>query len=166
MCRELVDEYVTVSEEEICRAILFLLEGEKIVAEGAGAATVAALMSGKIQGLEGKTVCAIITGGNVDVNVISQVIELGLMDSGRRININVDNLPDRPGSLAKVMQITSDMGCNVVNIAHHRTIANYAQASVSMTLDVRSLEQGNQLIEALNKNDFKNVTMSSKLNNR
>lgn len=113
ICRTHVDEFVSVSDEEICRAILFLLEGEKTVAEGAGAVCVAALMSGKISGLEGKKVVTVISGGNIDVNVVSQVIECGLMDSHRRVKLSVEGIADRPGSLAKLVTVTSDMAANM-----------------------------------------------------
>ena len=104
---------MSVSDEEICRAILFLLEGEKTVAEGAGAVCVAALMSGKITGLEGKKVVTVISGGNIDVNVVSQVIECGLMDSHRRVKLSVEGIADRPGSLAQLVSVTSEMSANM-----------------------------------------------------
>ena len=135
LCHELVDEYVTVTDEEICRAILFLLEGEKTVAEGAGAAGVAALMCGKIKNIEGGDllfyfvivwkiflilvalfvglkVATIICGGNIDVNAISQIIECGLMDTGRRIKLSM-NLIDRPGSLSALINHVSEQEANV-----------------------------------------------------
>lgn len=112
ICKELVDEWVTVSDEEICRAILFLLEGEKTVAEGAGAAGVAALHSGKVSDIRGKKVGTIVCGGNIDVNAIAQVIECGLVDSGRRIRLSMD-IPDRPGTLSSLMATISSHQGNV-----------------------------------------------------
>lgn len=112
ICKELVDEWVTVSEEDICRAILFLLEGEKTVAEGAGAAGVAALLAGKIKDIHGKKVGTIVCGGNIDVNAISQVIECGLVETGRRIRFSMD-IPDRPGTLSVLINHISNMQANV-----------------------------------------------------
>ncbi len=112
ICKDFVDEWVTVSDEEICRAILFLLEGEKTVAEGAGAAGVAALQSGKISDIRGKKVGTIVCGGNIDVNAIAQVIECGLVDSGRRIRLSMD-IPDRPGALSNLMGTISNHQANV-----------------------------------------------------
>lgn len=120
LCQELVDDYVSVTDEEICRAILLLLEGEKAVAEGAGAAGVAALMAHKIKGIEGKRVGTIVSGGNIDVNIIAQAIECGLIDSGRRVKLSMD-IPDRPGSLVTLMSLISQMQANVVSVTHERT---------------------------------------------
>ena len=112
ICKDLVDEWVTVTDDEICRAILFLLEGEKTVAEGAGAAGIAALQSGKISDIHGKKVGTIICGGNIDVNAIAQVIECGLVDSGRRIRVSMD-IPDRPGTLSVLINTISAHSANV-----------------------------------------------------
>lgn len=119
MCRELVDEYVTVTDDEICRAILLLLEGEKTVAEGAGAASVAALIAHKVKNIEGLNVGAIVSGGNIDVNAIAQVIECGLIDSGRRVKLSID-LPDRVGSLSPLINNISQLQANVVNLYQER----------------------------------------------
>jgi threonine dehydratase len=112
ICKDLVDDWVTVSDDEICRAMLFLLEGEKTVAEGAGAAGVAALLSGKIADIHGKNVATIICGGNIDVNAIAQVIDNGLVDSGRRMRLSMD-IPDRPGTLSELMNTISHHQANV-----------------------------------------------------
>ncbi len=112
ICKEYVDEWVTVTEEDICRAILFLLEGEKTVAEGAGAAGVAALLCGRVKDIEGKKVGTIVCGGNIDVNALSLVIESGLMETGRRIRFGMD-IPDRPGFLSTLIQQISHFQANV-----------------------------------------------------
>src|SRR5690606_4247388 len=100
ICRDHVDEWISVEEDEVARAILYLLEQEKTVAEGAGAATVAALLAGKVK-LDGAAkhdkVVAVVSGGNIDVNVISRIIERGLVESGRLFRVKV-TVPDRPGS--------------------------------------------------------------------
>lgn len=111
ICRTMIDEWVSVTDDEICRALLLLLEGEKTVAEGAGASSVAALLAGKID-IKGKNVCAVISGGNIDMNIISMVIERGLVDTGRRVRIAMD-LPDKPGALSILMSRISDLKANV-----------------------------------------------------
>jgi threonine dehydratase len=110
-CRKYVDELVTVTDEDICKAMLLLLEGEKCVAEGGAAVSVAALLAKKID-VTNQRVCALITGGNVDVNILSMVIEKGLVDNGRRVKISMD-LPDKPGSLSLLMQRILDLKANM-----------------------------------------------------
>jgi threonine dehydratase len=112
LCKEVVDQWVGVTEEEMYKAILFLLEGEKTVAEGAGCAGIAALLSGKVEDIAGKRVAVIISGGNIDVNAIPQVIECGLVESGRRIRFSMD-IPDRPGSLSTLIGHISTFAANV-----------------------------------------------------
>eukprot|EP01034_Spumella_vulgaris_P023860 gene23860-30136_t len=151
LCHELVDEYVTVTDEEICRAILFLLEGEKTVAEGGGAAGVAALMCGKIKNIEGLKVATIISGGNIDVNAISQIIECGLLDTGRRIKVSM-NLIDRPGSLSALINHVSEQEANVVTVTQERTrMASFGSARVHLTLDVRGESHSHDLLSFLKR---------------
>jgi len=149
MCKVLVDSWVTVTDEEICRAILFLLEGEKVVAEGAGAAGVAALLTGKVD-VKDKKVATIICGGNIDVNVVSQVIECGLVDSGRRVRLSME-LPDRPGTLSKLMSQIAEAKANVVSVSHDRSklSSSFGAARVQMTLDVRGFEHAQEIVEKL-----------------
>jgi len=148
ICRQYVDQWVTVTDEEICRAMLFLLEGEKCVAEGAGAAGIAALISGKID-VRGKVVGTVICGGNIDVNVMAQVIECGLVDSGRRVRMSME-LPDRPGSLSKLMLQIAEAKANVVSVSHERTkSASFGTARVQMTLDVRGADHAKDIHDAL-----------------
>jgi threonine dehydratase len=111
LCKKYVDQWVSVTDDEICRALLLLLEGEKTVAEGAGASSVAALLAGKID-IKGKNVCAVISGGNIDMNIISMVIERGLVDTGRRVRVAMD-LPDKPGALSNLMNRISELKANV-----------------------------------------------------
>ena len=148
LCRQYVDDFVTVTDEEICRAMLFLLEGEKCVAEGAGAAGVAALLSGKID-TKGRNVGTVICGGNIDVNVMAQVIECGLVDTGRRVRLSME-LQDRPGSLSKLMMQIAEAKANVVSVSHERTkSASFGTARVQMTLDVRGAEHAKAIHDAL-----------------
>src|SRR5690606_25685860 len=118
-----LDDIVTVSEEEVANAILELLEQEKTVAEGAGAASVAALIGGRVTGVESRRVCAVISGGNIDVNVIARIIERGLVAAGRIYRIDLQ-LPDTPGSLARVLSLIATSRANVLEIYHNRTFSD------------------------------------------
>ena len=118
MCRKYVDEVVTVTEGEIASAILTVLEKQKLVAEGAGAVGIAAAMYHKVN-TEGKTVCALLSGGNVDVTMLERIITRGLAKAGRTANF-ATVLPDQPKTLATLLNIVSDMGVNVLEVNHER----------------------------------------------
>ncbi|CAN0566065.1 unnamed protein product, partial [Laminaria digitata] len=118
-----VDDIVTVSEEHIANAILTLLEQEKTVAEGAGAAAVAALIEQRVPGLIGKRVCPIICGGNIDVNVIARIIERGLVAAGRLWRVEVV-ITDTPGSLATVLGLIGELRANILEAYHTRTFTS------------------------------------------
>jgi threonine dehydratase len=117
---------------------LYLTESEKTVSEGAGAAAVAAVMTNKVANIQGKNVAVVVSGGNIDVNVMAQVIECGLVDSGRRVKFQV-LLNDRPGSLSELMKTVSSAQANVVAVHHERTLgpSSLGFARVLLTLDVR-----------------------------
>lgn len=121
---DLVNKYVdgiyTVSDDEIALAILTLMEQEKLVAEGAGAVPVAAVMNGKIPDIDGKKVCCLVSGGNIDVTILSRVIERGLKMGGRTANITIA-LSDKPGQLMGVSQIIAQLGANVVSVNYDST---------------------------------------------
>lgn len=119
-------------------SILYLTESEKTVSEGAGAAAVAAVMTNKVANIQGKNVAVVVSGGNIDVNVMAQVIECGLVDSGRRVKFQV-LLNDRPGSLSELMKTVSGAQANVVAVHHERTLgpSSLGFARVLLTLDVR-----------------------------
>lgn len=118
-CQRYVDEIVTVSEDEIAAAILALLEKQKLVAEGAGAVSVAAAMFNKIP-IKGKKVVCIVSGGNIDVSILNRVINRGLLKSGRLFNISLD-LNDKPGQLSAVCDIIGKHGGNIITVTHART---------------------------------------------
>ena len=113
-----VDDVVTVEEEEIASAILYLLEREKTVAEGAGATAVAALLHNKTN-LRGKKTVALVCGGNIDPLFLSHIIERGMVKDGRLVKIRL-MLPDRPGALHALTGVLADMRVNVVTIEHDR----------------------------------------------
>lgn len=117
MCSKYVDDVVTVSDDEIATAVLTLMEQQKIVAEGAGATSVAAVMFNKLP-VKGKKVCAIVSGGNIDVNILSRVIHRGLLTSGRLTDLTIELL-DKPGQLKEVSAIIADMGANVIKVNHN-----------------------------------------------
>jgi threonine dehydratase len=151
--QEFVDEIVTVSEEEIASAILYLLEREKTVAEGAGAVGVAALMNRKVR-LEGKSVASVISGGNIDVNVISRVIERGLVRDGRLARIDV-SLPDRPGQLARVTQVVANQKANVLEVHHSRAFSDrFGDAVLQLTLECRGPDHVEELLRALRERGY------------
>ncbi|HMM06623.1 MAG TPA: threonine ammonia-lyase [Clostridiales bacterium] len=120
LCKQYVDGVFTVSDDEIAAAILSLLERQKLIAEGAGAVTVAALMFDKIPDLAGKNVCCVISGGNIDVTILSRVIARGLKMYGRTANITIA-LSDHPGQLTGVSTIISELGANVVSVNYDST---------------------------------------------
>ncbi len=135
-----VDEVVTVSEEEIAHAILLLLETEKTVVEGAGATTLAALMGSKV-GLRGKRVVLLLSGGNIDMNLIARVIERGLVQAGRLVRLSLV-VPDRPGALARVSSLIARSGANILEIVHTRGLsrAEIGESELTFTLETQGRE--------------------------
>lgn len=113
-----MDDIVTVTDDEISAAILALIEKQKLIAEGAGAASVAAAMFHKVP-VEGKKVVCLVSGGNIDVTILSRVIKRGLLMSGRSCMLNIELL-DKPGQLKDVSRIIADLGGNVISIHHER----------------------------------------------
>ena len=149
MCQKYVDEIVTVTEDEIAAAILALVEGQKTVAEGAGATPVAACMFGKVDTSDKKTVC-VVSGGNVDVTTLSRIITKGLTKSGRIAEITT-KVADKPGSLIQVLQVVSDCGANILSVNHEREAKNsdVGACLVTMVLETRNQEHVTQIEEAL-----------------
>ena len=118
ICSKYVDDVVTVTDDEISTAILSLIEQQKLVAEGAGAVSVAAAMFGKLP-IKGKKTICLVSGGNIDVTILSRVINRGLQKSGRSYVLTVE-LMDRPGQLVGVTSIIARMGANVISVHHER----------------------------------------------
>lgn len=149
ICQNYVDEIVTVSEDEICAAILALMEGQKTVSEGAGATTVAACMFGKVDVSERKTVC-VVSGGNVDVTTLSRIISKGLSKSGRLAEISA-KVADKPGTLIQLLQVVSESGANIVSVNHVRDneYSDVGTCIVSMSLETRNMEHVRQIKQAL-----------------
>ncbi|HEV8116392.1 MAG TPA: threonine ammonia-lyase [Acidimicrobiales bacterium] len=143
-----VDQIVTVTEEEISRAQLLLLERAKAVVEPAGAVGLAAVLAGKIPGRG--PVCCILSGGNIDPLLLMKVIQHGLKSAGRYLVLRVD-MADRPGQLARLSARLADLGLNILDVEHHRSGARIAfdQVEVLLTLEVRSPLHGAEIIAAL-----------------
>lgn len=150
MVNKYVDGIVTVSEDEIAAAILFLIEQRKLVCEGAGAVSVAAMIYDKVPELQGKKVCCLLSGGNIDVNILSRVIYRGLQASGRRTEIRLC-LPDKPGQLAAVSEIVSKCGGNVINVSYGPSAMDTALATcvLNLQLETRDFVQIGEIHGAL-----------------
>lgn len=150
-----VDEIVTVTEDEISGAILSLIEQQKLIAEGAGAVSVAAVMFDKVP-VKGKKVVCLVSGGNIDVTILSRVIRRGLVKSGRASLLTIE-LVDKPGQLVGVSKIIADLGGNVTAVHHERADAN---ANVNgcflrIQLETRNFEHLEQIRAALKNAGFK-----------
>lgn len=118
MCQKYVDGIVSVSDDEIAAAILALIEQQKLIAEGAGAVSVAAAMFNKVD-VKGKKVCCLVSGGNIDVTILSRVIKRGLLKSGRTYSLTIE-LIDKPGQLKGVADTIAELGGNVISVHHER----------------------------------------------
>ncbi len=156
-CSEYVDDIVTVTDDEISAAILALMEQQKLVTEGAGAVPVAAAMFNKVP-VKGKKVVCLLSGGNIDVTILSRVIKRGLLMSGRSYSVNIE-LIDKPGQLMDVSRIIAELGGNVISIHHER--ANEGSAVngcyLRITLETRNYEHIEQIKNALAGHGFKLV---------
>jgi threonine dehydratase len=146
-----VDEIVTVDEEEIANAILRLLEREKTVAEGAGAAPAAALLNRRTS-IEGLRTAVVISGGNIDVNFLSRIIERGLVKDGRLLRLRL-RVPDQPAALSRILGIIGERRANIMNIVHDRSHYGVAldESAVELTLETRGREHANEIIAALHQ---------------
>ena len=158
LCEKYVDEVVTVSEDETAAAILSLMENQKLVAEGAGAVSVAAALFHKLP-LEGKKVVCLVSGGNIDVNILNRVITRGLVMSGRKANLMIA-LEDKPGQLTLVSKIVAECGGNVVSVQYDGSDPNMPIAScfLKLGLETRDAAQIEQIRAELTKAGFQLVT--------
>lgn len=152
---ETVDRFISVDDEEIANAILFLLEKQKLSVEGAGAVGVAALLHHKLPHLEGKRVAVILSGGNVDVTLLSVIIEKGLLKSFRKMKLTV-TLVDKPGSLMQLTGLLKSLNANIVHIAYDRTSTDldYGDANVTIHLETKGEAHQNEIRELLHEHGF------------
>ena len=157
MIKEYVDDIAIVTEDEIAAAILALIEKQKMIAEGAGAVSVAAAMFNKFP-LEGKKVVSLISGGNIDVTSLSRVIDRGLMKSGRTTNLMIE-LVDKPGQLHAVSKIIADCGGNVTAVFHERNsdTESINGCYLRVTLETRNYDHVQEINQALRNAGFKIV---------
>lgn len=149
LVREYVDQIVTVDEDEIAAAILMLLEREKTLAEGAGAIALAAVLQGRM-GHRGKNIAVLVSGGNLDVNLLARIIEQGMVRDGRRLRLRV-RLPDYPGALEGLAAVIAKAGANIVETSYNR--AHYgvslSEAAIDITMETRGRDHASELLAAL-----------------
>ena len=168
LIQKYVDDIVTVEEEEIANAVLLLLEREKILAEGAGAAALAALVNRRIpmihdsviqdstvRGKTGKNVIAIVSGGNIDVTLLARIIERGLVKDGRLVRLRV-HLPDYPGALHRLTGILAQHRANIVETSYDRAYhnVNLGDTAIDITMETRGPDHIAELISALGANGY------------
>lgn len=149
LCQKYVDKIVTVTDDEVATAILTLMEKQKLVAEGAGALSVAAAMFKKLP-LDGQKAVCIVSGGNIDVNILSRVINRGLLKAGRIADLTIEML-DKPGQLKEVSKIIADHGANVIKVLHNQGGENtdINECYLKITLETRNLRHFCEIKHAL-----------------
>lgn len=154
LVQKYVDDIVTVDEEEIANAILLLLEREKTLAEGAGAAAIAALINRKTS-LSGKKVAVLVCGGNIDVSLLSRIMERGLVKDGRLVRLRV-HLPDYPGALHRLTGILAQHRANIVETAYDRAYygVNLGDTAIDITMETRGPDHIAELLSALSASGY------------
>jgi len=154
LIQKYVDDIVTVDEEEIANAILLLLEREKTLAEGAGAAAIAALINHKTA-LSGKKVAALVCGGNIDVSLLSRIMERGLVKDGRLVRLRV-HLPDYPGALHRLTGILAQHRANIVETSYDRAYygVNLGDTAIDITMETRGPDHIAELLSALSASGY------------
>ena len=147
-----IDTFISVDDAEIASAILFLLEKQKLVVEGAGAASVAAMLHRKLDHLRGKKVALVLSGGNMDVTLLSVIIEKGLLKSGRKMKVTV-TLVDKPGSLMRFTELLRELNANIVHIAYDRTSISldYGDANVTVHMETKGEAHQQEIKDVLKK---------------
>lgn len=154
LIKEYVDDIALVSEDEIATAILTLIEKQKMIAEGAGAVAVAAAMFNKFP-IQGKKVVAVVSGGNIDVTILSRVIDRGLMNSGRTTSLLIE-LVDKPGQLKDVSRIIADCGGNVVSVHHEKgDTESITGCFLRVAMETRDFDHIQEIVTALKNEGFK-----------
>jgi len=151
-----VDSLELVCEDEIAAAILFLLEKQKLLVEGAGSVGVAALLHNKINLPKGSKIGIVLSGGNIDVTMLSLIIEKGLVKSSRKMKLSVVMI-DKPGSLMSFTELLKEVGANIVHIGYDRTSIDleFGDAVVSVSLETKGVEHQDEVRSKLNENGFK-----------
>ena len=152
---DVLDDLISVTDDEICEAIVLLLERTKLVVEGAGAVAVAALMHGRVDPPSEGSVCAVLSGGNVDVSLLSEAIRLGETAAGRRMVLSTV-VPDRPGALAGLLRVVADHGGNVVDVEHLRDgiEIHVRETAIKLVLQTRGRENSQEILDAARTEGF------------
>jgi threonine dehydratase len=150
-----VDEVVTVSDDQVAEAMVLLLERSKLVVEGAGAVGAAALMHGCVEPPGEGTVCAVLSGGNVDASLLSECIRLGETSAGRRMVLSTV-VPDRPGALASLLRVVAERGGNVVDVEHLRDglDLHVGETAIKLVLQTRGADHGREILDAARNEGF------------
>ena len=158
---EYVDEIVEVSDNETANAILFLLEKHKLMVEGAGAVSVAAIMHDKIN-IENKKVCAVVSGGNIDVLTISSMINKGLVTRGRIFTFSVQ-LPDKPGQLLKVSETLSSLNANVIKLDHNqfKNLDRFHEVELQVTVETNGEDHIKMITETFANEGYKVIRLNT-----
>jgi threonine dehydratase len=153
--RDTVDELVTVGDEEIVKAITLLLERHKLLVEGAGAAAAAAVLSGRVERLRGRSVAVVLSGGNIDLPLIQAVVRRGLTVSGRYLVLST-RIPDRPGALLRLLQVLAENRVNIVDIVQHREGLDVfvTDTEVELTVETRDAAHADEVIGLLAARGF------------
>lgn len=156
LCTKYLDGIATVTDDQVSAAILALIEKQKMIAEGAGAVGLAAIMFGKIPNIKGKKVCCLISGGNIDVTILSRVINRGLLMSGRQYSLTIE-LIDKPGQLVGVSTIIAQCGGNVTAVLHERSNEGTAVNGcyLKLQIETRNFEHIKEIKDKLIENGFK-----------
>lgn len=152
IAKDLVDEVVLVEEDEISEALLFLMENQKVIAEGSGAVTTAAILSGKYKPKENENVVCIISGGNIDVNTLQKIISIGLTKSGRRYSFETA-IQDRPGGLAELSKIISALDGNIIT-ANLSSTGDIGKLNAKMTIETFNHEHIAKIKKAIKDAGF------------
>ena len=155
LTQKYVDGIFTVTDDEIALAILTLMEQQKLISEGAGAVPVAAVMNGKIPDITGKKVCCLVSGGNIDVTILSRVVERGLKMGGRTANITIA-LSDKPGQLSGVSRVIAELGANVVSVNYDSSDLdmNITDCYLNIGIETRNYQHIVQIKQALTDAGF------------
>lgn len=155
LIQALVDEVVTVDDEEIVRAIAHVVQNSRLVVEGAGAAGVAALLARKVQLRPGEVVATVLCGGNIDDNLLARVLETAMVRQGRYLLIRT-SVEDQPGGLARLINLVADMGASVLDLFHRRAMwrVPITKAGVELVLEVRDEEHAQTVLDTLRDHGY------------
>ena len=160
--KDVVDDIVTVSEDEMAAGVLALIEMEKTVVEGSGASGLAALMSGRLDFLKGQNVCSVLTGGNIDLTLLGRILDKGLVQAHRLARIRV-TIMDTPGSLNSVLSVLAKMNCNIRDVAHERAflLSNVHYTQPVLTVETKGASHMEEIVRALKDAGFSKTTVDT-----